>query len=134
VRKRDFIKEYARRIENAHIENDDALKILRSRNVSGAFHYIDPPYFNADQGHYKGYSEEEFVLLLDFLQNECKGKFLLSNYWSDVLGAYIDRNKWNFKSITVRLQAPRKSGKAKQEILVWNYNLQMDIWDHQRRF
>lgn len=118
-----FSMDLQKRIDHAFIENDDALKILRSRNVAKSFHYIDPPYFNADQGHYKGYTETDFVDLLNFLQNECKGKFLLSNYNSPVLGEYIQRNGWHKKEIRIRLQAPKIRNRDKVEVLVWNYKL-----------
>jgi DNA adenine methylase len=127
-KKKNFTREIVERIENAHIENEDALKILRSRNIHEAFHYLDPPYWNADQGHYKGYTIENFKELLDFLSLECKGKFILSNYKSEILDEYIIKNNWNVKSITTRLQAPRKSGKSKTELLVWNYNLQTNLF------
>jgi len=132
VRKKQFSEQYMRRIENALIENDDAIKILRSRNVEQAFHYIDPPYFNADQGHYKGYTEDDYRQLLEFLEHEVKGKFLLSSYTSDILADYIARNGWEFKTITVRLQAPRKAtngNKSKTEILVRNYDVYKTLFD-----
>lgn len=123
-KKKRFTEKLTKRIESAYIENEDALKILKSRNVKETFHYLDPPYPNADQGHYSGYTFDDLKLLLDFLQNECKGKFLLSNYNSDMLDAYIKRNGWYKKEITHKLKAPRKSGKVKTEVLVWNYNLE----------
>ena len=129
ARKAQFTEKFVERIENAHIENDDALKILNSRNVAKAFHYVDPPYYNADQGHYKGYTIHDYILLLEWLQHECKGKFLLSNYESDILNGYIERNHWNHKCITLRLAAPRKTGKVKTEVLVWNYNRQATLFD-----
>lgn len=110
------------RIENTTIENCDAIKILQSRNVVKAFHYIDPPYPGADNGHYKGYTWQQYEDLL----NQCrqlKGKFLLSNYNSPLLEKYIIDNGWNKKEIVHRIQAPRKSGSQKVEILVWNYDL-----------
>lgn len=121
-KKNEFNKYIQKRIEHTYIENDDALKILRSRNVKKAFHYLDPPYFNADMGHYAGYTEENLEELLIFLSKECKGKFLLSNYASPLLDKYIKRNKWNEKRITTRLQAPKIKTRDKTETLVWNYN------------
>lgn len=115
-------EELVRRIEHAHIECDDALKILNSRNVENAFHYIDPPYPNADQGHYRGYGFGEYENLLAFME-KIKGKFLLSSYNSDLLNQYISKNGWYKKEIIHRIKAPRKSGPVKCEVLVWNYEL-----------
>ena len=128
-KKIEFNELLARRIEGAYIENNDALTVLQSRNVKSAFHYLDPPYFHgtktepADQGHYKKhFAKDNYEQLLNFLANDCKGKFLLSNYNSDMLTDYIKKHGWYKKEITHRIAAPRKSGKAKVEILVSNYS------------
>ncbi len=117
-KKDKFTELLVRRIENAQIENEDALKIIKSRNVDKAFHYLDPPYLGADMGHYKGYTENDFIDLLEVLQH-IKGKFLLSNYDSDILRSYIRKNKWGYRVISNPLR--RKSRANKSEILVYNY-------------
>lgn len=123
-----FTDHLVSRIEHATIENKDALWVLRSRNVPAAFHEIDPPYLNADQGHYSGYTEEDTRQLLDFLADECKGKFMLHNYNSDLLDCYVKANNWNKKEITHRLTAPRKSGPAKVEVIVYNYEVEPKLF------
>ncbi len=120
-RKNNFTEWLVERVEDAFIENNDALVVLLSRNAADAFHYIDPPYFNADMGHYKGYTENDLIDLLDTCQ-QLKGKFLLSNYNSDVLESYIKKNGWYKKKIIHRLAAPRKSCPKKIEVLVSNYS------------
>lgn len=121
-KKNDFTMDLVHRIEHTYIENDDAIKILRSRNVKKAFHYIDPPYLNADQGHYDGYTFNDYQNLLNFLAFECKGKFLLSSYNSEMLTQYTKVHGWHKKEITHRIKTPRKSGSAKVEVLVSNYS------------
>ncbi len=123
-RKKELFTEYlVSRIENAHIENRDALWILNSRNTNPAFHYLDPPYPGADQGHYKGYSFEDLDELLHWSATECKGKFLLSNFNSLLLDSYIKSYGWHKKEIIKNLAKPRKTGERKIEVLVWNYNI-----------
>ena len=41
--------------------------------------YCDPPYPEANQGHYSGYTLEDFKNLCDVLDN-IKGSYVLSNY------------------------------------------------------
>jgi hypothetical protein len=79
---------------------------------------------NADQGHYRGYTQLEYEALLNWCATECKGKFLLSNYNSEILNDFIQANGWNKKEITIRLQAANTKYKLKEktEVLVWNYN------------
>lgn len=128
-KKERFTDTLVERIENAHIENRDALWVLNSRNVEKAFHYLDPPYINVDQGHYKGYSVPDFELLLNWSATKCKGKFLLSNYNSELLQKYIDKYGWNKKEVVKNLAKPRKSGERKIEVLVWNYTINPNLFE-----
>lgn len=122
IKKKEFTDLLVYRIESAYIENADAIKVLRSRNVAGAFHYVDPPYMNADQGHYKGYTEQDFTDLLDFLATECKGAWLLSNYPSAPLNEYAEKYGWNVKQIDHSSKhGPMQKHRKKLETLVWNY-------------
>lgn len=119
-KKKRFTLWLAERLEGAHIECSDALFVLDSRNVKKAFHYIDPPYFNADQGHYPGYTIEHYIQLLEQCE-KLKGYFLLSSYDSPELQEFIKKNNWFQKSITKRLQAPKIKNRDKTEILICNY-------------
>jgi len=128
-RKKEFTEALVERIEGCYLENADALYILESRNVVKAFHYLDPPYPGADQGHYHGYTWKQFEDLLFWLQDQCKGKFLLSNYNSDILTEYTNRNGWHKKEITHRIQATNLMNsngerKMKTEVLIYNYDSQ----------
>lgn len=118
--KRQFTDLLVSRVEDAHIECRDAVQVLQSRNVPNAFHYVDPPYPNANQGHYKGYNFSHFELLLIQLE-KTKGKFLLSNYNSDMLDAFIKKNDWWKKEITVKSRGMRKNETNKIEVLVANF-------------
>lgn len=124
--KRDaFTENYAMRLQNVQIENTDALRVIRSRDHSDAFHYCDPPYFNSDCGHYDGYSKEDFEALLKTLQ-EAEGKFLMSSYPSDVLSEYTARNGWDTIKIVQSVSVANGTGgagKKKTEVLTANYDL-----------
>lgn len=122
-KKREFTDLLVERIENTSIENDDALRVLTSRDVKDSFHYLDPPYVGADMGHYKGYKESDYIDLLDVM-SDLNGKFIMSNYRSDLLDDYVKNNSWNYTEITKRLQAPKKKNQNKIEALVWNFNKQ----------
>lgn len=123
-KKQNFIN-LANRLEKVEIFCRDALDVIQIKNAENTFMYIDPPYFNTNMGHYKGYSEEDFKNLLELL-SKAKFKFLLSCYPSELLEEYIDKNKWNIISKEMSLSAsPIKNGtrKKKTELLVYNYNL-----------
>src|SRR5690606_6107904 len=42
-KKLEFTIDLAERIQNVQIECTDALRVIRSRDYPGAFHYVDPP-------------------------------------------------------------------------------------------
>ena len=113
-----------KRLENTQVENNDALKVIQSRDTEDTFHYIDPPYFNSDMGHYGGYTEADFKNLLELLST-IKGKFLLSSYPSEILETYIQKNGWFTKTFDKPLSAQKavagKSRGRKTEILTANY-------------
>lgn len=122
-KKNTFNLDLLERLRGTQIECTDALKILSLRNDSSAFHFIDPPYFNSNMGHYGGYTEKDFEDLLGVI-SDCKGKFLLSSYPSEVLDKYVQENGWYQKEIIQRVSANKtKTGKQrfKTEVLTANY-------------
>lgn len=117
--KKQLLLAAAKRLENAQIESKDALKVIQSCNRVNSFGYIDPPYFQANMGHYGGYTEQHFDDLLGEL-SVSKGKFLLSSYDSGLLDNYVKRNGWYQKRIKSKL-APSSKKKIKVEVLTANY-------------
>lgn len=67
------------RLSSVQIACTDALKCIQQFDSENAFFYCDPPYPGAEQGHYDGYSVEDFTRLVECLAN-IKGQFILSNY------------------------------------------------------
>ena len=116
--KEQFTLLYARRLERTSIFCRDALNVIESTDTPTTFHYVDPPYFNADMGHYAGYTESDFIHLLDVL-TVVEGKFLLSSYPSEVLDNYTTRNGWH----TINIDMTRSAGGGKKtEVLTLNYS------------
>jgi DNA adenine methylase len=123
-----FTEDYAIRLQQTQIECCDALRIIRSRDTPDAFFYIDPPYVGSDQGHYDGYTQEDFDSLLKLLET-IKGKFLLSSFKNDSLNEFTKRNGWYsaalkmMSSMTNRAVQPRD----KVEVLTANYPISEKI-------
>ncbi len=119
-----FNTEIVKRLEHAQIESNDALKVIQSRDNEDAFHYVDPPYINSNQGHYGGYSEQDYINLLDSL-SKVKGKFLLSSYPTELLLKYTQANGWYTKNFEKPLSAHKATSgekrKRKIEVLTANY-------------
>jgi DNA adenine methylase len=122
--KEAFTIAYARRLERTSIFCRDALKVIESTDTPTTFHYIDPPYYNADMGHYGGYSSEDFENLLKLL-TKVEGKFLLSSYPSELLRQYTAQAGWR----TINIEMTKSSGAGlgstshkKTEVLTLNYD------------
>ena len=123
-----FTEDYAARLQRAQIECCDALRIIGSRDAQDAFFYLDPPYVGADQGHYDGYSQEDFDALLRKLEG-MRGKFLLSSYRNASLAGFSRRNGW--RTLEIRLcsamaNGPGRSPRAKIEVLTANYPISLE--------
>lgn len=116
---------YSRRLEICQIEMRDAVEVIRLRDAPKTFTYCDPPYHNADQGHYAGYTREQYRELLETLAG-LEGKFLLSSYDCPMLQDFIREKGWHSVQIEKSLDAGIvKKGKRnrKVEVLTANYPL-----------
>ena len=123
--KRDmFTESIAIRLQNVQIECCDALKIIRSRDVPDAFFYLDSPYPDTDQGHYDGYSTDDFRALLETC-SKMEGRFLLSSFRHSSLAEYTDKYKWSQFEIKMKKPMTAQNGAGntehKIEVLTANY-------------
>lgn len=122
-KKNQFTKDICERLDLVDIECNDALKVIKSRDTRESFFYVDPPYFNSDMGHYKGYTENDFKNLLAILSN-IKGKFLLSSYPSELLNQFTKKHKWYTfsKEQTISVTKGHRD-KLKTEVFTANYKI-----------
>ncbi|MFA6925234.1 MAG: DNA adenine methylase [Bacteroidales bacterium] len=120
-KRNNFTEEYAKRLELTQIESRNALAVIRQWDSKNTFFYCDPPYFNADMGHYKGYTEQDFENLLKIL-SEIKGKFILSSYPSELIEKYTKKHKWHTTKIEgISVSVALGKRKTKTEVLTKNY-------------
>lgn len=125
-KKLQFSEDISKRLEHTTIENNDACKVIETYDSHDAFHYVDPPYYNSDMGHYDSYTEADYIKLLDTL-SMIKGKFLLSSYPSDILERYVQKHGWHAQYINKPLTASNGAHVTKRkwkiEVLTANYTL-----------
>lgn len=121
-KKNNFNEDYAIRLQNAQIECCDALKVIRSRDTVESFFYCDPPYVGSDQGHYDGYTQDDFDNLLKVLES-IQGKFLLSSFRNKALTEAIKRNGWH--NIEIKMHSSMNKQGCKVEVLTANYPIKM---------
>jgi DNA adenine methylase len=119
-----FNEQLSERLKRVQIEQNDAHKVIKSRDTEESFVYADPPYIDSNQGHYGGYSHEHYERDLQALQ-AMQGKFLLSSYPSEILNKYIKENGWHTRQVEKILSASngatQKKRKTKIEVLTANY-------------
>lgn len=131
-RRNDFTKLLQERLSDVQISCRDALKVIKQRDTPNTFFYLDPPYPMADMKHYSGYTFQDLKKLLSLLQT-IKGKFILSNYESDMLSDFINRNNWHLMKIKLPLKiANFTKARQKVEVLIFNYepNEELSLWNH----
>ena len=118
---------YINRLRSVTIFNRDAVKVIKNFiDKRDAFMYLDPPYYNANMGHYSYYTKENYIKLLETL-SDCQAKFILSSYPSDVLTEFSKKNNWDSKSIRKAVTAGNNGKIAKQkykeEVLTYNFKI-----------
>lgn len=118
----NFKEAFKERLKTVYIEHKDVLKVIETWETPDTFFYLDPPYMNADQGHYKGYTPEDYTLLLYFL-SKAKGKFLLSCYDDEIMRQFAQKYNWTVETVDMPLSAGVHRGRSKRktECLVCNY-------------
>lgn len=118
----NFTRKLHERLQNVQISQRDALDVIRQRDTSETFFYLDPPYPGCNQKHYKGFSDKNLEELLGLLEG-IKGKFLLSNYARDCLMEKAKEHGWNVYLKDMPLSSVNIYGKRmrKTEVLVCNY-------------
>ena len=119
TKKKMFDERYVKRLEATSIFCRDALDVICKTDTPETFHYIDPPYYNSDMGHYEGYTKTNFENLLQTLAR-VRGKFLLSSYPSDLLDKYI--NKYGWRTMKVKMLKSVGNCGEKTEMLTMNYD------------
>lgn len=128
TKREEFTSKLYERLSEVQISCRDALRVIKDRDSADTFFYLDPPYPGACQGHYYGFSEKDLAELLT-LTSKLKGKFILSNYWTDTLRYAVKEYKWNVKEVKVTTHsAVNKDSKINTEVLVYNYEIEPTLF------
>ena len=83
VKRSSRLPECFERLRDVYIGCEDALSFIKRFDSSQSVIYADPPYPNADQGHYSGYTLDDYQALCDRL-DDCESSYVLSNYHQDI--------------------------------------------------
>ena len=113
---------YKGRLESTIIHSEKAEYLIPKLDHAHTFFYCDPPYVGANQGHYKGYNQNDFDALLLEL-SKIKGKFILSSYRNESLAEFSKKNGWNTIEVK-KVSTISNYNKEKIEVITYNYELE----------
>lgn len=82
--KTEILPECFQRLKHVVLGCEDALDFIKRWDSPQTLHYLDPPYPGSDQGHYHGYSLDDYQKLCDVL-DKAKGSYILSNYDQNIV-------------------------------------------------
>ncbi|MGZ3999166.1 MAG: DNA adenine methylase [Mucilaginibacter sp.] len=125
-KKETMSQEAVLRLEMTQIENKDALYCINKFDQPESFFYEDPPYIDANQQHYRGYTIDQYQALLD-CNEKLTGRFLLSCFDTDIIRDYAAKNRWLIITKEMANYAPMARAAMgdtrprKVELLVMNY-------------
>ena len=71
------------RLRDVYIGCEDALSFIKRFDCPHGLIYADPPYPDTNQGHYGGYTLDDYQKLCDAL-DACESSYVLSNYHQDI--------------------------------------------------
>lgn len=131
AKRESFTHDLQKRLSLTQISCRDAITVIEQRDSKNTFFYLDPPYVGCNQQHYKGFTSEDFSILLTTLEM-IKGKFILSHFWNEQLRDAILQCDWNVKEITTPLTVARNcrvKQRSKTELLVYNYQIEKTLFD-----
>jgi len=102
------------RLNGVHIEQRDAIEIIKQWDSPQTLFYCDPPYPGTNQGHYAGYTHDDFLQLVEAL-DQCEGSFLLSNYDQPGIPSHWER--FEFKATMYAKGNTGHGGEARRQKL-----------------
>lgn len=121
-----FREHLTERLRYVQIEENEAHKVIQSRDAEDAFAYCDPPYVETNQGHYSGYTKAAYARDLNVL-SKMKGKFLLSSFPNKILNEFVKKHGREVKVYDKPATASNGRNTAtrsrKTELLIANYTL-----------
>ena len=113
---RERLPQILKKLSYTIIFNRDALDIIKRFDSEETFIYCDPPYPNANQGAYSGYTQKDFEKLIDIIK-DCKSTVMLSCYEND----YVPKNweKHEFKTRNTSSKINKGGHRESRTECVW---------------
>lgn len=121
------------RFSTVSLDCQDALTFIDTWDSPQTCFYCDPPYPDTTQGHYKGFSQDDFQRLIDKLST-CRGSFVLSCYDNQAVPPEWTRIEFE-ASVSAANGRDRAAGKTKTRSteVVWVVDRSSGVEDDLKR-
>jgi len=103
--KNSILFDYVERMKSVGVSNTDALKFIKQFDSPQTFFYCDPPYPGANQGHYGGYTREDFYALIDII-DKSQSNAIISCYPMDGCLDNV-QSKWEIVEIEASMSSSK---------------------------
>jgi len=129
-----LLTEYSKMWQDVTIENLDFRELIKKYDRDYTVFYCDPPFLPYEQKNRDSYykfvfSEQDMKDLLDLLE-KIRGRFVLKfpedHMKIDFIRAWIERNKYNIKTVEHVLHMKKTIGEKKERqktLLIYNYSI-----------
>jgi DNA adenine methylase len=114
LNKKAALPAFIARLKSVYLSCEDAMHCIARWDSPQTFFYCDPPYIGTNQGHYAGYSQQDFDGLVAAL-DACQGSFMLSSYHMDNIPPSWER----FDFAALLSAALDKTGDKRRTEVVW---------------
>jgi len=121
LKKKKMLKQFFKRLEKVKISCCDAISCIDYWDSEDTLFYLDPPYPEANQGHYCGYTIDDFNSLCEKLDT-IQGSFLLSCYEKESMKT---SKKWEKFQIKTFVSAKLTKRADRTEIIFRKINNKM---------
>lgn len=98
------------RLKKVFISSEDALECIKRWDSPKTLLYLDPPYVGTNQGHYSGYSADDYQSLCNTLDN-CQSSYILSGYPQEIQ----PKSAQKIVNIKATMSAAREKTNIKKE-------------------
>lgn len=71
------------RLSGVYLDNLDAIDFIKRWDSPQTLFYCDPPFVGTEQGHYSGYTEDDYTRLLECLDNSMSS-YVLENFQQEI--------------------------------------------------
>ncbi len=113
----ETLQQATKRLQNAQIENLDALELIRRYDTSDVFMYLDPPYLHSTRKNYlykHEMTDNQHLELLELIKHH-PGKILISGYDNELYDKFLKGWNKEYKKTTA------EKGLKRTEVLWMNY-------------